>query len=89
MSKVQLGDEAKDSVTGFSGVVVAITQWIHGCHRVTLQPKVGKDGKYPDSASFDEPAVIVTKAKAVPKDNRSKKTGGVQNDKAALTRNSF
>jgi hypothetical protein len=60
-----LGDELKDSVTGFTGVAIAKTDWIHQCTRWTLQPKVGKDGKIPDNATFDEPALVLLKAGAV------------------------
>ena len=83
---LNLGDEAKDSVTGFRGIVVAKTQWIHGCCRIVLQPRVGKDGKFPENATFDEPALILVKAKSVKADTREVKTCGSQNDKAALRR---
>lgn len=86
MTDINLGDEAKDSITGFTGVVVAKTSWIHGCDRIVLQPKVGKDGKFPENATFDVSALILVKAKAVKKDERKVKTGGSQNDKAALRR---
>lgn len=34
MSKVELGDIAKDEVSGFQGVVVAVTNWLNGCNRI-------------------------------------------------------
>lgn len=52
---IKLGQEAEDSVTGFKGICVAVTHWLNGCVRVTLQPKMGKDGKCPDAVTFDEP----------------------------------
>lgn len=58
---VRLGDEARDTITGFEGVVVGITDWIHGCRRITIQPKGLHDAKIIEAASFDEPAVEVTK----------------------------
>lgn len=61
MSKIGLGDEARDKVTGFKGICVAITQWISGCARVTLQPPMGKDGKHPEAQTFDEPMVELVK----------------------------
>ena len=63
--KINLGDEARDMVTGFKGVCVARTEWLNGCARVTLQPKMGKDGKHPDAVSFDEPQLKLIKAKKV------------------------
>lgn len=59
---IQLGDKVKDSVTGFIGLCVARTEWISGCARLTLQPAVGKDGKIPESQTFDEPQLRVIKA---------------------------
>ena len=72
--KIDLGDEVKDTVIGFRGIAVARYDFINGCTRVGVQPKVGKDGKLPDAATFDEPQLEVVKRAAVklgPKD-----TGG-------------
>lgn len=75
MEKIQLGDEVKDSVTGFRGIAVARTTWMTGCARITVQPKgQDKDGKCFEPTAFDEPMLIVLKAKVVKEDNH--KTGG-------------
>ena len=59
---VELGDSVKDTITGFSGVVVAITTWMYGCRRIIVQPKkVGADGKPVDNQAFDEPQLKVTR----------------------------
>jgi len=50
---VNLGDIAEDIVTGFKGTVVAVTNWLNGCQRVTLQPNELKDGKPVESYTFD------------------------------------
>lgn len=60
---IQLGDEVRDTITGFKGIAVARTNWIHGCARITIQPKVKKDGKMEEPQSFDEPAVEVLVSK--------------------------
>lgn len=52
---INLGDEARDTITGFAGVVIGDTKWLHGCRRLTLQPRELKDGKPIDPISFDEP----------------------------------
>lgn len=63
---VQLGDKAKDQVTGFEGICVARTEWLNGCVRVTLQSdKLDKEGKPQEGQTFDEPQLVVTKAKKV------------------------
>jgi hypothetical protein len=51
---VEFGRVYRDKVSGFSGVAVAITKWQYGCVRVSLQPKVGDDGKLNSSETFDE-----------------------------------
>ena len=55
--KIELGDIARDRLTGFEGVVVASTEWLYGCRRLTIQPQTLKDGKPLDTATFDEPQV--------------------------------
>ncbi len=73
---IELGDEVKDTITGFEGVAIAITQWITGCPRITVQPKVGKDGKVPEASSFDVLTLVVKKKKKAEKVEMPKKTGG-------------
>lgn len=58
---IQLGDEVRDRVTGFRGTVVCRSEWLHGCIRITVQPKAAKD-KMPDAITFDEPTLEVVKA---------------------------
>jgi len=62
---INLGDEVKDVVSGFKGTAVGITTWLHGCNRVIVCPKVGKDGKKIESESFDEAQLEVIKKKRV------------------------
>lgn len=57
--KVELGDEVKDVVTGFKGVVFGITVFLQGCRRIGIQPPVDKDGKLADAHWFDEPQIEV------------------------------
>lgn len=59
---VHLGDEVKDTVTGFKGIVTSITEYLNGCRRVGVQPPIDKDGKMPDAYSIDEPQLVITKA---------------------------
>jgi len=53
MSEMKLGDKARDTLTGCTGVVVAITQWLHGCRAFTLQPQELKDGQPVKASTFD------------------------------------
>jgi hypothetical protein len=63
----QPGDEAKDLVTGFRGIVTARTTWLHGCNRLAITPtKLGSDGQPVKEATFDEQRIEVIKRGKVP-----------------------
>ena len=59
---INLGDEVKDTVSGFQGGAVSRHSYFQGCDRVSVQPPVDKDGKLPETATFDEPQLIVVEA---------------------------
>jgi len=48
-----LGFEAKDKVTGYSGVITTLSFDLYGCVQVVITPKIDKDGKIPDGRWFD------------------------------------
>lgn len=76
---IELGDKVEDTITGFKGIVICVSQWLHGCRRVVVQPdNTGKDGKVPDTATFDEPQLKVLKPKRIPAGNP--RTGGPRPD---------
>ena len=52
--EIKLGDVARDSVSGFEGVVVAYCNWLHGCARLTIAPKkLTAEGKPVEMQTFD------------------------------------
>jgi hypothetical protein len=52
--EIEMGDIAKDELTGFEGVVIGRTHWLTNCDRLTLQPQaVDKEGQPSKSNSFD------------------------------------
>jgi hypothetical protein len=55
--QVALGSKARDKITGYTGIVIATTDWLSGCRRVTIQTQEMKDGKPIDSCCFDESQV--------------------------------
>jgi len=61
--KSLLGKTVVDTISGFKGVVVAEYIYINGCTRCCVQPKVDKDGKLPDTQTFDLPQLEVQKEK--------------------------
>ena len=66
MNNIKLGDTVKDTITGFTGVVVCDSKWLHGCRRLSVQPRELKDGKPIDIQSFDEPQLELVEAPAEP-----------------------
>jgi len=62
---VELGDKVKDTVSGFIGIAVSRHIYLQGCHRISVQPEVDKDGKCPESQGFDEPQLIIVKSGVV------------------------
>ena len=72
--RLKLGDEVRDTVTGFRGIAIAKTEYLHGCARIAVQPRVDKDGKVPDSCTFDEPQLELIEKQRV--DDGEKQTGG-------------
>lgn len=59
---VHLGDEVKDTVTGFSGVVISKHIFLYGVDTVTIQPKMEQYGVLPEADIFAEAQIRVTKA---------------------------
>ncbi len=57
--RVELGDRAKDKITGLTGIVVATTTWLNGCVRIAIQAEEVKDGKTPHAEHFDVEQVEV------------------------------
>lgn len=75
--KVKNGDKVKDTVSGFTGIVIGLTDFLNGCTRCGVQAPVGKDGKLPETMWFDEPQLKIIKIGAVKSGETKKKTGGV------------
>ena len=64
--RIPLGAVVKDSITGFEGKAIGRTEWVTGCATVTVQPRVDKEGKIPESRTIDEPTLEVVKAPKEP-----------------------
>lgn len=63
--QIELGDKAQDKITGFVGIVMGHTKWIHGCDRFTLQPLgLDKDGKPIEMRTFDEAQLSIVEKHA-------------------------
>ena len=53
MRKIELGDLAKDVVSGMVGVVVAEYRYLNGCVQFNVQPRKLKDAMPVASVTFD------------------------------------
>lgn len=84
---VNKGDRVKDKITGLTGIVWAITDYLHGCRRIHVQPEqLTPDGKVQETFVFDEPQLEVIEASAyeieVPKKPKKQEPGGPHHLKA-------
>ncbi len=64
MFKYELGESAKDVITGFSGVIMARIEYFTGCNQYAISPtKLTIEGKKPEWEYFDENRVVAKKGK--------------------------
>ena len=56
---IELGQKVRDLVTGFTGIAIYRCEYLHGCVRIGVTPRVVDDGKLGEVQSFDEPALEV------------------------------
>jgi hypothetical protein len=64
---IQLGNEVRDRVTGFTGIAVCRAEHLFGCIRIGVKPQgFDKDGKLQEQEFFDEPALEVVSDGIVP-----------------------
>ena len=59
---IKLGDKVKDRITGFTGVVTAISTFLNGCVRMSIQGIALKDGLPTVSEWIDEAQLKLVKA---------------------------
>jgi hypothetical protein len=57
-----LGVKVTDSITGFSGIVISRTEYLHGCARVGVESDKLRDGKPLEVQYFDEPRMVISTA---------------------------
>jgi hypothetical protein len=75
MFKFNLGDEVKDSITGFNGTITVRTEFLNGCIRYGVQcKKLSKDGVPRGVEYFDEQQLSLVKAKPIIE--KKKRPGG-------------
>jgi len=61
MFKFEMGREAKDCITGFTGIIMSRSQYLTGCNQYGLSPsELTKEGKRPEWEFFDETRLSLT-----------------------------
>ena len=77
---IELGQEGRDKITGFKGLLTARYQYITGCDQYILTPKIVK-GKCEASEVFDEGRIEIIGKGVAPMDVQIKgNLGGPQRD---------
>jgi hypothetical protein len=67
LTRLPIGAEAKDVVTGFTGIIAALTVTLGGDIHVLIEPeKTKKDGDCFDTEGFNDGRVEIIKAKPIP-----------------------
>lgn len=69
---IGLGDKARDTITGFTGIVIGRTEWLNGCVRLTVQAQALKDSSPVEPANFDIEQLELLQVGHAP----TKETGG-------------
>lgn len=59
---IGLGDRVKDPITGYAGIVICVSTWLHGCIRIGVQPEKLIDGKLVEDRYFDQSQLRLVKA---------------------------
>jgi len=57
---VILGDTVTDRITGFSGVITAVTTYLAGTPRVFVEPTIAADGAYREGQWLDIDRAVLT-----------------------------
>jgi len=82
MVKIYLGDEVKDSISGFKGIATGRAEYLTGCVQVLVAKKSQKfeEGK-PTECWIDEQRLVVTNAGAygLPEEAIEQAPAGPQN----------
>ena len=82
---VELGDTAKDIVTGYEGVVTSHARYLTGCDQYSIQPEA-KGGTWAEGRWFDVNRLEVVKKDAVriEKSANPKENGGPSDNPAPI-----
>jgi hypothetical protein len=76
---IKLGQQAKDKITGFEGILVARVEYLFGCNQYGIAPPA-KDGKVNDTHYFDEGRIEITGPGILAEEVKAEAPGGLNRD---------
>ena len=77
---MQLGQKARDKVTGFEGTVTGRAEYLTGCTQYCLAPKTLPDGSIRSAEWFDEGRLETLEGGIAAADVAGERNGGPQRD---------
>lgn len=89
MKTIEVGQYVRDVITGYEGVAVCRSEWLHGCVRISVQAQsLTDDGEPTKLQCFDEPQLeVLGETKPLEKRPDLAATGGGRDDTIATSRN--
>lgn len=73
--KFKFGDEVKDKITGFTGIVTGAASYMTGCNQILVQPPLS-GGKWAEALWLDDGRLIKIKKKLSKGNVKSSKGNG-------------
>jgi len=82
---IELGQEARDKVTGFEGILTARHQYITGCDQYSICPTgIDKENKLKETYAFDEGRIEITGKGVTVAEVQTEKRGGPQHPSTSV-----
>jgi hypothetical protein len=73
---IKLGSRAKDTITGFQGIVTGRCEYLYGCSQLCIRPEKLKDGQMIEAQWIDEQRIILVKELKIKVSQQSTATSG-------------
>lgn len=74
--KIKLGDEVRDTISGYQGIVTAVSEFLNGCVRCGIQSQKLHEGKPIETYWIDEPQLELVKKNKIKIKPSTKDNGG-------------
>lgn len=83
MEHIQLGQQAEDIITGFTGIIIGRAEYLTGCTQYGLAPKAEPGKPTTSSEWFDKGRIRITGPGITPADVKAPEDGGPNRDSPA------